>query len=471
MRKKAKKQNVRAKQYDLIIIGAGSAGFAAAEVASSEGAKVCLVEKGKLGGECPNWACVPTKALLQSAKMYHLAKNNLDDFGVYASSVRFSFARIMARKDAVVKAITGDGQKMQKLADKFGIDVVHGTASFVDSHTIQAAGKKFKAKKIIIATGSNTYVPPIDGIESIDYLDYRAAVSLKRLPESIAIVGGGPVACEFATFFNLLGSKVTILEISANILTREDEDISKLAREEMEKQGINIKTKTKTLSAKKEGRKLRIGYQTGSQPRQSILAEKILFAAGKRANIADLQLKKAGIKIDAKDRLVLKDNLQTSVAHIFAAGDVSGGLQFTHTAHNEGYIAAVNALAKTKRSFLKREGRVVPRVTFIDPEIASVGMTTKEATLKKKNFKVSIFPVGALGRSVTEGDRRGLIKIIVEKRTNLILGAFMIGPHAGEVIHELALAMYANLKVKDLSDMMHAFPTFSEAVAAVASQI
>lgn len=457
--------------FDIVIIGSGSAGFSAAEVSASQGASVCVIDKGRLGGECPNWACIPTKSLLKSAKMYYTAKHKLSDYGVHATNVTFSYSRITARKDAVVDAITGNGKKMSRIAEELGITIVRGDAEFIDAHTIKVGSQNIKGKSILIATGADSFVPPIAGLAQVGFLFFKEAVSLKKQPSSIVIIGGGPVACEFATFFSYLGTKVTMLELGKTLLSREDGEISALAQKSLQAKGVQVNTNTKTLSVAKDGRRKRVTYQVGEQKRQTIIVDQVLVAAGKRANIETLNLKKAKIKTDDRGLLIVSDTLQTSVPHIFAAGDVAGRMQFTHAAHAQGYIAGVNMLKKSSRGMLKVDERVMPRVTFVDPEIASVGITAEEAKNKKMSILVAKFPVGALGRAVTEGEREGLIKIVVDKNTRQILGGHIIGAHAGEVIHEIALAMYTRIKIDDVASMIHAFPTFSEAVVVAASQI
>lgn len=452
--------------YDVIVIGGGSAGFSAAEVAARSGARVCLIEKDILGGECPNWACVPTKALLRCAKLYHEVKNDARNFGIHAPTVSFRFKDIMARKDAVVDTISGKRMKMEKIATELGITVVKGVAKFTDAHSVRVGKKKLSGKKIILATGTTSFVPPVDGLKTAGYLTFRDAVSLKTQPKTMVIIGGGPVGCEFATFFAMLGTKVIILQLADYVLQREDPEIAAIAGAQLQSLGVDVQVKTKTLSVKKEGKKRRVTYQVGTKKRQSVLVDQVLLAAGKRAAIDGLALEKAGVKLDEKGRLSTDEYQRTNRKHIFAAGDVDGGMQFTHTAHAEGVIAAHNALAKSVRSMKKRDVRVVPRATFVHPEVASVGMTAKEAQDAKKKIEIASFPVGALGRSVTDNHRIGLLKLVIEKKTLKILGGHMIGERAGEVIHEIALAMHVGATAQDVARLIHAFPTYSESVAA-----
>lgn len=459
------------KTYDVIVIGAGAAGLTVAEVARSQGASVCIVEKEKLGGECPNWACVPTKSLVRSAKMYNLAKFKLKDFGVHAYNVEFSFPAIIKRKDSVVSAVTGNGKRLEILMKEIGVPIFHGTAKFVDQNTLEVESQKITAKKIVIATGASSYIPPISGLKEAGYLTFKEVIELKHLPESIVIIGGGAVACEFATFFSLLGSKVTILQLGKQILPNEDEEIAQIVEVSLKRHGVNIYKNTKTLSVKNEGTKKRVAFQVGKKKRQSVLAGNILIATGKRANVEDLRLEKAKIKIDKFGYIKVSDSLQTSVPHIFSAGDVNGGMQFTHVAHHEGFVTGVNLGKRSSKTMMKTDNRVVPRVTFVDPEVASVGITAETAVKKKLNFGVASFPVGALGRSVTDGNREGVIKILFDKKTRKVLGGHIVAERAGEMIHEVALAMYSNLKIDDLGDMIHAFPTYSEGIGATAGSV
>lgn len=460
-----------ANKFDVAVIGSGSAGFSAAEQANSLGANVCIVEEDAWGGECPNYACVPTKALLRSAKMYHEVKYHAADYGVHASSVTFNFADIMKRKRAVVDLITGDGERLQRTAHNLGITAVSGSARFMDEHTIQVGAEKIKADKFVIATGSTSFIPPVEGLAEADYMTYQDAVSLKERPSSLVVIGAGPVGCEFSTFFSMLGTKVTLLQIAPVVLHREDAEISAIAQHSLEHIGVDVRTNTKAVSVKKSGKKWRVTFQTGRAKAQSVSVEHILIAAGVRANVGTLALDKAGVKLDEKGRLPVSASLQTNQKHIFAAGDVSGGLMFTHTAHEEGYIAGTNVMQKTVRTMLKRDERVVPRVTFVEPEVASVGMTEKEAKDGGKTVLIGRFPVGALGRAVTDGKRQGIVKLVVDGKTRKILGGHIVAERAGEMIHEVALAMEKRLKVDDIAQMMHAFPTYSEAVVAAASTV
>ncbi len=460
-------------QFDVAVIGGGAAGLSAAESANRLGVDVVLIETAKLGGECPNDACVPTKTLLKSARTFYHAKHQLAEYGVYASNVTFRFSEIIARRHEVVAKLTGKGRRLHTLMDKLGIDVIQEYAKFLDPHTIQIGKDTLTAKAFVLATGSSSFIPPIAGLEECGFITYLEASTLPTLPKSLVIIGGGPVGCEYATFFAMLGVQVTILERNARILEREDESISNEAEKVLQSYGVKIYTNATTLSVKKERRQKAIAFQVEGKRRSVILAEQILVASGKFPNIAGLNPLSAGLALDAKRRLKINESLQTNVKHLFAAGDIALRMQFTHVAQKSGAIAGENAarLALKKRKMLIFDQTVIPRVTFIEPEIASVGITENEAKSQKLACVTGEFPIQGLGRALTDGNRMGFLKLVVNEKTRHILGAHMIGQNAGEVIHEIALAMHVEATVDDLAATMHAFPTYSELIPAAASQI
>jgi len=457
------------KTFDVVVIGGGSAGIAAIEGAKAAGAKsVCLVEsENRLGGECAYWACVPTKAMLKAAKLYHLTKYGVGRYGISTGKVTYDFAAILHRRDAVVRALTGNGNRLLYYAKQLKVTVKHGRAQFINDKMIDVKGERVRAKAFVIATGSKEREPIVDGIESVPVWYSRDVVAMKHLPSSVAIIGGGPIGSEFATLFGLLGVKTTVLEYGDHILPREDAEIAVLAEESLQNLGVHVLTKTKPLGLKRSGRRINITFQVDRKPRQSLLVDKVVVAVGRKPNTEGLALDRAGVKIDDFGRIVLTPALQTNHAHIFAAGDSSSRFQFTHIAAHEGYIAGWNAArVKSESKQLVREENVVPRITFLDPEVASVGMTVADATKAKKKFKIVRFPFSALGRAAIDGNRDGLIKIIVNAKSGLILGAHVTGERAGEIMHELALAMYAGVPISTVQGMLHAYPSWSEVIPA-----
>jgi pyruvate/2-oxoglutarate dehydrogenase complex dihydrolipoamide dehydrogenase (E3) component len=450
--------------FDVVIIGGGGAGMAAMEGAKAAGAKkICMVEAGDLGGECPNRACVPTKSLLASAKMYRSFMKDGPEFGVLGKP-RFDLGRAMKRKEAVIDAITGD-KRLEKYLQSMDVELVRGKAVFEDAHTIRAGSRVLHTKSVVIATGARDAVPPIAGIDDIEVLGYADAVSLPRLPKSIAIIGGGAVGCEFATFFASVGVKTTLIEFADHILSREEQELSLLAETSLREIGVTVLTKSKTLGFQNEKKGTRVTFQTGRRPRQYIWVEAVLLAAGKRPNVQNLALERAKVKVDPRGHVAVNSKMQTNAKHIFLAGDVSSRLMFTHTAHYEGFAAGWNAARRGEP--IDTDLSVIPRVTFIEPELASVGLTQAEAVAAGFETMIYRTPIHMLARAAVDGKQSGVLKVVVDKKTDLILGAHMLGERAGEVLHELALAMRHGLPFAVVRVGIRSYPTYSEAISAL----
>lgn len=444
--------------FDVIVIGSGSAGFAAVEAATQQGARVCLIEKGKLGGECPNDACIPSKALLRAASVYRTL-GSVREFGIDASGRSFDWKKIQAYRERVVSTITGggEGERYLQILKRLKVTLKKGEARFVDVHTLEVGGEKVEGKAIVVATGTVDVIPPIDGLRDVRFWGWKEALTVPRQPKSIAIIGGGPVACEIATFYASFGTRVLILQSAPVVLHREDEEISARAGRALEALGVEIVTGAEVLSCVNGGMgamglKVRVG-----KAEQVFAVENVVVAAGKRPNVAHLGLDQKELERQA---------------HIFLAGDADGGPMFTHTASHEGWIAGHNAARvalKRRGAVLKRDERVVPRVTFIHPEVASVGMTQAQATAKFKKVLVGRYEVAWLGRAVTDHAGNGLVKLVAHPKTGKLLGAHAICPHAGELIHEAALAIYLGSTIDKIAGMIHAFPTYSEGLKATAA--
>ncbi|MBI5370118.1 NAD(P)/FAD-dependent oxidoreductase [Candidatus Uhrbacteria bacterium] len=460
--------------YDVLVIGSGAAGFSAVEAARAQEASVCLVEAGRLGGECPNDACVPSKALLKAAQVYRQAQH-AREFGVQLGQVSFDFSEIMRYRQSVVNAITGDGERgarYEKILKSMKVEVKFGKASFVDDHIVEVGASQVQARSVVIATGSVDFIPPIPGLDSVKFLGSADAMKLKRQPKAIAIIGGGPVGCELATFFALIGTRVVLLQSAPMVLHREDEEISKLARQALEGLKIELFTNASVVEVVNGGGGV-YGLKVDVAGNRSMHAvEQVLVATGKRACTKGLAVEEAGIRLGKRGEIETNKEQKTNVPNIFAAGDVAGGMMFTHTAHHEGWVAGTNAalVAKKKRSTrLKSDERVVPRCTFVVPEVASVGLTQAEAQQAFKRVLVGRADVSSLGRSVTDNARFGLLKIVAHPKTRKVLGGHMMGERAGEVIHEIALAIHLGATIDKLATLIHAYPTYSEAVVSAAA--
>lgn len=450
-------QSRKSFDYDLIAIGSGSGGSVGANYAARLGKKVAIVEKEKrLGGECPNWACIPTKALLTAAG--HLASaKEASKFGIKLGNLDFDWRKVRAWKDLVV-ARTGTAQA-EEIFNSHHIDVLHGEAHFLDPHTINVGGKRYSARKFLIATGTHNFIPPIEGLNEAGFITFERAIDLPEPPKSIFIVGGGAIGCEFAELFSTFGTKVHLIELAPRLLGREEPEIADLAKAVFERKGVEVITGGAIHSITKRGSKKQVYYSDGATSYRANVDE-VLIASGKRPNL-DLGLENAGVGYD-KHGICADVYMRTTTKHIYAAGDVVGPYQFTHTASYQSSLAGHNMFARG-RNLIAASYDCIPRCIFVSPEVASVGIT--EGTVRANGIKpkVGISQINTLGRANTSNNNTGLVKVVCSRK-GIILGASIVAPRAGEMIHELALAIRLRATAHDIATMVHAFPTWSEAV-------
>ncbi len=447
--------------YDLIVIGSGAGGGVGAHHARSVGKTVAVFEADAIGGECPTYACVPTKALLHAANVYTSAKSS-KLFGIETEGTKVNYAAVKKWKDLVVSR-TGAAHGAESFK-KDGIDLIRKKASFISPHAVEAGGKIYSASKFLIAAGSKEFIPPIVDLEKVGYITFRQAIDLTKPPKSLLVFGGGAVGCEFAQIFASFGTKVTMVIRSDKLLGKEDIEVSELTKALFEQQGITILTETTALKVEKKGDKKIVHFQKKDKEYFGEFDE-ILIAAGKVPTLS-FAPEKAGINID-KHRLSVNSFLQTNVPHIYAAGDIVGPYLFTHTGYYQSYIAAHNAFSNKK---IKPDYTVVPRCVFISPEVASVGMGEQDALDKGIKLKKGIMALSILGRSNTSNEFDGFVKIVTDTR-GVIIGGSIVAPRAGEMIHEVALAIKYKVKAADLADMIHAYPTYSEGVKIACSLV
>lgn len=447
--------------YDLIVIGSGSGGSVGAHYAAAQGKKVAIFEMGAIGGECPNFACVPTKALLHAANLYQQT-NDAKLFGLDIQSVTIDYPRIHEWKNLVVSR-TGAAHGKESF-EKDGIHVITHKAEFISPHEVKSGAKIYSARKFLLATGSKVYIPPIPGLEESGYITFKKAVNFTHLPSSILIFGGGAVGCELAHVFASFGVKVTLVNRSERILSKEDKEVSDLVEALFRSEGIEVMTNTSIIKVEKHDDKKLVHLKHGHEEHRHEYAE-FLIATGKIPEL-DFAPEKAGIKMK-NGHLKVNRFLQTTVPHIYAAGDIVGPYLFTHTGYYQSYLAVKNAF-----SFKMQipDYSAVPRCVFIQPEVACVGMTEEAAKEKGIAIKKGIVGTAVVGRANTTNEMDGFVKVITDKK-NVIIGASIIAPSAGEMIHELALAIKLRVKAQTLAELTHAYPTFSEAIKIACSNL
>jgi mercuric reductase len=449
-------------QFDALILGCGSAGTTAAKRLQADGRTVAVIEMDQPGGDCPLRACVPTKALLRSAHVYALLKR-AGAFGIESGPIAFDWAKVMGRKENIVRqtGVTGSAEKLEQQ----GITLFQGKASFEDEHSVRVGGQVLRGDRILIATGSQSARPDIPGLDEVKPITSVEAVSLATLPSSMVIIGGGPVGCEFAHLFSTFGVKVVLLHKGETLLPREEPELSRVVENALEENGVNRLGGAKAIHFQREGA-LKKTFAAVQGDMREFIAEEILIATGREARIDGLGLPAAGVATE-RGRIRVNDFLQTSNPHIYAAGDVCGPFLYTHFAHYQGRVAAANMFAEVAE---RADYRVIPRVTFTEPAVASVGLTEEEARATGRDVRCALIRVATLGKALVESETEGLVKLVADARSGAILGGHIAAAAAGEMIHEVVAAMAAHATIRDVAEAIHAFPNFAEGVKAAARQ-
>ena len=443
----------------VVVIGGGPGGYPAAIRVAQLGGKVTIIEKDEFGGTCLNRGCIPTKSLLQSAGVYHLAKES-KVFGINISGASVDFPAVMARKNTVVKQLVGG---LGGILKSHGMTIIKGTGEIVDAKTVKVkeTGETIKADKIIIATGSVPSKVPIPGIDLPGVINSDGALSLDKLPKSILIIGGGVIGMEFAQVMKRMDVDVTVVEMLPQILPTEDEEISKTFSSMMQKEGVEIFTSTSVSKIEAKGDKKLVSF--GDKQKEVDL---VLVAVGRSPYTEGMGLDKAGVAME-KGFVKVNEYLETSVAGIYAIGDVIGNYMLAHVATAEGETAAQNVLGhKHKMSY-----RSVPRAVYTNPEVASVGMTEKEAKAKYGDVQIGRFPFVGCGKALVINETGGLVKIIADKKYGEVLGVAILGPHATDLINEAALAIQMEATFEEMAHTIHAHPTIAESIMEAALDV
>ncbi len=446
-------------QYDLIIIGGGSAAFAAAIKANDKKLKTLIINGGlPLGGTCVNVGCVPSKFLVRAAESVHKASHTYFE-GISLKAPLVDFKKIIKQKTKVVEDMQ-QRKYADLLQDLSYVTVVKGMAKFIGDRTVEVNEMQYESLKVIVATGASTSLPKIEGVDSVPYLTNITLFEMVKLPESLIILGAGYVALEIAQAYNRLGSKVTILQRSEDILSSQSKDVSEELANYLVDEGIFILTNTTVNKTWKDGSVINVNY-TRNGNSETMTSSHILIATGTTPNTANLQLEKAGVKIDKDGHILVDEFLATSNPEIFAVGDVTNLPAFVYTAANEGSIAVENAFNETK---IKTDFEIVPWVVFTDPQVAGVGMDEKQATQKGLSFQATTLPLTEIPRCIAAGDTRGFIKLIKNTENDLLIGARIVGPEGGELIMEISLAIKYKIPVRELINTFHPYLTLSEGI-------
>lgn len=441
--------------YDLAIVGSGSAAFAAAIKARESGARVAMIERGTLGGTCVNIGCVPSKTLLRAGDLNFQAAHH-SFAGITTRNEAVDLAAMMAQKDELVRQLRRE--KYEELASEYDWEIVRGEASFVDERTLRVNGDTIRAQHFILATGASPAAPPIPGLDKIEYLTSTSALDLKRVPESLVIIGSGYIALELGQLFRHLGSRVTLMQRSQRILKEYDPEIGDAVYEVMAEQGIEFITDTRFERVEDSAAGRRVHVEVDGQKRV-VEGEQLLVATGRTPNTAALQLDRAGVKLGQRGEIVIDELARTTNPQVFAAGDVTIGPQFVYVAAYEGSLAAENALNGAER---RLDLRVVPAVTFTNPAIATVGLTEAQARAAGHEVKTSVLPAKAVPRALVNRDTHGVFKIVADGTTDRILGVHVVAENAGDVIYAGVLAVKFNLTVRDLVETLAPYLTMSE---------
>jgi len=445
-------------EYNLIAIGAGSAGLVSTYIGATVKAKVALIEKHKMGGDCLNTGCVPSKALIRSAKLLYEASNS-KKYGIEKCDTQFNFSDVMERVQNVIGKV--EPHDSVERYTGLGVDCIQGEAKIVSPWEVEVNGKRLTTRSIVLATGARPLVPKIPGLETVEYLTSDNIWNLRELPKRLVVLGGGPIGCELIQCFARFGSQVTQVEMAPRLMPREDADAAEEVTRQFKSEGINVAVDHKALRVEKDndgdvlvcehqGKEVRFGF------------DKILLALGRKANIEGFGLEELGIKINQRGTIDANELMQTNYPNIYVCGDAAGPFQFTHVASHQAWYAAVNALFAPFWSF-KADYRVIPWATFTDPEVARVGLSEDEAKQKNIEVEVTRYGIDDLDRAIADGNDHGFVKVLTAPGKDKILGATIVGSHAGDLLAEFVLAMKWGIGLNKLLGTIHIYPTMAEA--------
>lgn len=444
--------------YNVVVIGAGSAGLVAAYIAAAVKAKVALIEKHKMGGDCLNTGCVPSKALIRSAQMLSYARR-AKEFGFRKTSVEFDFAEVMARVQRVVAKV--EPHDSAERYTQLGVDCIQGAARVVSPYEIEVNGRRLTTRNIIVASGARPAVPPLPGLNDVLYLTSDTVWDLRQLPARLVVLGGGPIGCELAQCFQRFGSQVTVVQRGRQLLPREDPDIAERVRQRFIGEGIQVLTGHEALRVEAGGgRAVLLCRHDGREV--EVPFDRLLVALGRQANVTGLGLEELGVQLNQDGTIAANGFMQTNFPNIYVCGDVAGPYQFTHTAAHQAWYAAVNALFGTFKKF-RADYSVIPWATYTDPQVARVGLNETEAQAQGIAYEVTRYDLQDLDRAIADEEDQGIVKVLTVPGKDKILGAAIVADHAADLIIEFIAAMKHGIGLNKILAMIHIYPTLVEA--------
>ena len=455
-------------EFDSVVIGGGAAGLTASGITANFGAKTMMIEKNRLGGDCTWIGCVPSKVLLKAGKVAQQIRE-AGKYGLIDSEPTIDFSKVIKHVDEVRKEVYEDADRPEIFQD-MGIEVVGGEAKFLNAHTIEiklsnGGTRKVTSRFFFIAAGGSAFVPPIEGIDSVDYLTNESLFEIEDLPQELIIIGGGPIGTEMSQAFTNLGSKVTVIDMAPRIMMNDDPELTDILFDELKKQGVSYELNASVKSISNNNGKVSVKIEVDGNEK-IISGDKLLMATGRKPNLEGLGLDEAGIEYTKKG-ITINNSCRTNKKNIYAIGDIASKYQFTHMSEHMAKIATSRAMLKIP---MKMDLKHITWATFTSPEVAHVGATEKELKEKGEKFEVYRFPYSKIDRAVTEGETIGMIKIYAKKFSGKILGASVVGAHAGEFISEYAVAMKNGVSLRNIADTIHPYPSWSLGARRAADQ-
>jgi pyruvate/2-oxoglutarate dehydrogenase complex dihydrolipoamide dehydrogenase (E3) component len=445
--------------YNLVVIGGGSAGLVSAYIAAAVKAKVVLIERHKMGGDCLNTGCVPSKALIKTARVAAEIRNH-KKYGIKSAQCEIDFPMVMDRVHQVIKDI--EPHDSIERYSGLGVECITGEAQIIDKNTVKVGNQTLKTKNIILALGASPFIPPIKGLSAIKYRTSENLWEMRELPKRFVVLGAGPIGCEMTQAFQRLGAQVTQVEMGDRILPREDEDVAKIVADRLREEGVTLLTSAKATEVIVEGGEKKLVCEMKDGSRKLVPFDDMLIAVGRKANTDNIDWAKFGVSLNKNGTIAVDDYMCANGSNIYACGDVAGPYQFTHVASHQAWYCAVNALFAPFKRF-KVDYRVIPWVTFTDPEVAQVGHNEISARAAGIPFEVTHYGIDDLDRAIAESENHGQVKVLTRPGKDEIIGVNIVSHNAGEMIGEFVTAMKYGIGMNKILGTIHSYPTFIEA--------